>query len=287
MIIMNKFSMFKKGGVMRSNVWNSEFKLVAFVLLITIYFSLFTDSYAAHPLITDDTGTQGKGKFQIEVNSEFTTNKETEDDVMTKETGGEVSSIVSYGLVDNADIVLGIPYQWAETKEDGDVTSDEDGIGDMSIEVKWRFYEKDGLSFALKPGITLPAGDEAKGLGNGNASYGLTLITTEETGAWAFNLNLGYMHNEYKLEEDEDANRKGIWHSSISSQVEVVKDLTAVANIGMERNPDKESNTHLAFVLGGVIYSITENLDIDMGIKAALTKPETDLTFLAGIAMRY
>lgn len=25
-------------------------------------------AFAAHPLITDDTGTQGKGKFQLEVN---------------------------------------------------------------------------------------------------------------------------------------------------------------------------------------------------------------------------
>jgi hypothetical protein len=272
---------------MRVNVRNAKFKIVVFISLITIHCPLFTDSYAAHPLITDDTGTQGKGKFQIEINGEFTANKETEDDVTTKETSGEVASIVSYGPVDNADIVLGIPYQWAETKEDGDVTSDEHGTGDMSIEVKWRFYEKDGLSFALKPGITLPTGDEDKGLGTGKASYGLMLITTEETGAWAFNLNLGYMHNEYKLEEDEDANRKGIWHSSLSSQVEVMKDLTAVANIGVERNPDKESNMHPAFVLGGLIYSIAENLDIDMGIKTALNKPETDLTFLAGMAMRY
>jgi len=26
-------------------------------------------AFGAHPLITDDTGTQGKGKFQLEVNS--------------------------------------------------------------------------------------------------------------------------------------------------------------------------------------------------------------------------
>lgn len=272
---------------MRTKVRNSEFKLVVFVSLITISFSLFTDSYAAHPLITDDTGTQGEGKLQIEVNSEITTNKETEDGVTTKETGSEVALIASYGPSENADMVLGIPYQWTETEEDGDVASDEDGFGDMSIEIKWRFYEKDGLSFALKPGITLPTGNEDKGLGSGKASYGLTLITTEEIGAWVFNLNLGYMHNEYKLEEDEEVTRRGIWHASLSSQVEVMKDLTAVANIGIERNPDKESNTHPAFVLGGVIYSITEELDIDMGIKAAMNNPETDLIFLAGMAIRY
>lgn len=272
---------------MKVKVRDSGFKLAAFFSLIVIYFSLFTDSFAAHPLITDDTGTQGKGKFQLEVNVEFSRDKETEDGVTTKEAGREAAAIVSYGITENADVVIGLPYQWNKTEEDGDVASDEDGIGDMSLEVKWRFYEKDGLSFALKPGITLPTGDEDRGLGSGKASYGLMLITTEEIGAWVFNLNLGYMHNEYKLEEDAEANRKGIWHSSLSSQVDVMKDLIAVANIGMERNPDKEANTHPAFVLGGLIYSITEDLDIDMGIKAALNKPETDVTFLAGMAMRY
>lgn len=28
-------------------------------------------AFAAHPLITDDTGTQGQGKFQLEVNGEW------------------------------------------------------------------------------------------------------------------------------------------------------------------------------------------------------------------------
>ena len=244
-------------------------------------------SFAAHPLITDDTGTQGKGKFQLEVNSEFTYDKETEDGVTTKETGGEVATILSYGLIDNVDIVLGVPYQWKKDKEDSEVTSKEDGISDMSLELKWRFYEKDRLTFALKPGITLPTGDENKGLGNGRASYGLVFITTKDIEPWAFHFNIGYTHNEYKLQADKDANRKGIWHVSLASEVEVVKDLKVVANIGMERNPNKTSNTHPAFILGGIIYSITENFDVDLGVKGGLNKPETDYAILAGIAWRF
>ena len=41
-------------------------------------------------------------------------------------------------------------------------------------------FDKEGLSFDLKPGITLPTGDENKGLGNGRASYSLNLITTKK-----------------------------------------------------------------------------------------------------------
>lgn len=239
-------------------------------------------AFAAHPLITDDTGTQGKGKFQAEVNSEFRYDKETEEGVTTKETGGEVATVLSYGVTDNIDIVLCFPYQWFKIKEDREVISKENGISDISLEVKWRFFEKDGLSFALKPGITLPTGDEKKGLGIGKVTYSMFFITTKEMKPWAYHLNLGYIRNENKVDE-----RRDIWHGSLASEVEVIKDLRAVANIGIERNPERASDTHPAFILGGLIYSVSENFDIDFGIKRGLNKPETDYAILFGIAFRF
>ncbi len=256
--------------------------LVFIFAVFTIHFSLFTDVYAAHPLITDDTGTQGKGKFQLEINSEFVYDKESEGGITFKATGGEIAAIFSYGITDNIDIVLGLPYQWFKVKEDGSVIAKENGISDISLEMKWRFFEKDSLSFALKPGVTLPTGDENKGLGGGKATYSVFFISTKEIEPFAFHLNAGYIRNENKHDE-----RKNLWHASLAAETEVVKNLKAVANIGIERNPDKSSNTHPAFILGGLIYSITENFDIDFGIKGGLNKPETDLTFLAGVALRF
>lgn len=244
-------------------------------------------AYAAHPLITDDTGTQGKGKYQIEINAEFGYDKETEDDVTVKETGTGAAGILSYGISDNMDFVLGVPYQWNKVWEDSDMVSDEAGISDMSLELKWRFFETEGASLALKPCITLPTGDEEKGLGSGRISSGLTFIATKEKEPWAFHLNLAYRYNSYKLDEDRDANRKDIWHVSLASEAEVIKDLTVVANIGMEKNPDKTTKDDPAFILAGVIYSITDALDIDLGLKAGLNKPETDHSILTGTAFRF
>ena len=93
--------------------------------------------------------------------------------------------------------ILGVPYEWIRAKEEGD-TFTENGISDISLEVKWRFYEKDGLSFALKPGISMPTGDEEKGLGAGRVGYRIFFITTKEIAPWAFHLNLGYIRNENK-----------------------------------------------------------------------------------------
>jgi hypothetical protein len=251
-----------------------------FLLIGTFIFS--SASYGAHPLITDDTGTQGKGKFQVELNGAFSFDKEKEGGVTTKERGSEVSTTLSYGITDSMDVVFGVPYQWNKAWEDREKTSDEDGISDMSVELKWMFYEKDGFSFALKPGITLPTGDDEKGLGTGRVTSSLFLITTKEIEPWAFNFNLGYIRNENKSEE-----RKDIWHASLASEIEVVNNLKLVANIGMEKNPDMASSTNPAFILGGIIYSITDVVDIDFGFKAGLNKPETDHSVLAGISLKF
>ena len=112
---------------MKFNVKSLKLKVFLFFLLFTVHFSLFTVSYAAHPLITDDTGTQGKGKFQIELNSEYA--HEDEDGAEADTT--EIAAILSYGVTDTMDIVLGLPYQYLRVKEDWIATTEE-GVSDIS-----------------------------------------------------------------------------------------------------------------------------------------------------------
>lgn len=147
---------------------------------------------AAHPLITDDAGTQGKGKFQLEVNGQYDSDRETVSGVTVKTTGGQAAGTLSYGFTDSADVVLGLPYQWTRTQSDGAVISSERGLSDATLEIKWRFHEKDGWSFAVKPGLSLPTGNDKKGLGSGKTGYSAFFITTREEKPWAFHLNLGY-----------------------------------------------------------------------------------------------
>ncbi len=66
-----------------------------------------------------------------------------------------------------------------------------------------------------------------------------------------------------------------------------LKDLAVAADTGVERNPDKASDTHPAYILGGLIYSLGENLDIDMGMKAGLNRAETAHSVLVGITWRF
>jgi len=247
--------------------------VLALLLLLTLPAA---SAFAAHPLITDDTGTQGKGKFQIEINAEYDQDKYGGTTTYTTQT----ASTLSCGIIDPLDIVLTIPFLHVRTGDHGTVT--DNGISDITVEAKWRFYEKEGLSFALKPGLTLPTGNDEKGLGAGQATYHLFFITSKELKPWAFHLNLGYIRNENRNDK-----RKDTWHASLATTIEVVKDLKLAGNIGIERDTEKNCSSAPAFILGGLIYSLSENLDIDFGVKTEINRPGTDYSVLAGITFRF
>ncbi|HCC54185.1 MAG TPA: transporter [Desulfobulbaceae bacterium] len=234
-------------------------------------------AFAAHPLLTDDAGTMGTGKAQLELTGEYGYDKA--DGVTTKTRQGDAA--FTYGISEAVDLVIDLPYLQVRTSDDT-ATITENGFSDTSLAMKWRFYEHDGLSLALKPGLTLLAGDDEEGLGAGKATYSLFFITSKEMDPWAFHLNLGYIRNENKLDEE-----KGLWHASIAATVALTEQLTAVANLGVESNPDKLAGTDPAFVLAGLTYALSETIDLDCGIKYGLNDPETDYTVLAGVTWKY
>lgn len=246
-------------------------------------------AFAAMPLVTDDTGTQGKGHFQVEFGFESARDKETVEGVAVRETGRALSAALTYGLSDTVDLVAGTPWMWAKTREDGSTVFDDNGIGDLALQLKWRFYElEDGrLSLALKPGVTLPTGDENKGFGNGRVSGNVTLVATHTAELGALHLNVGYTRNSYRLEVDRLASRKHLWHASLAGELNVTERLRTVADIGVETCSDRESDTHPAYLLGGLIYGVSDNLDLDLGIRGGLNDTETDTTLLAGVTMRF
>jgi hypothetical protein len=257
-----------------------SFPIMASVCLILFFWAV--PAFGGHPLITDDTGTQGKGKTEIELSGQY----DHDDKKGVKSENWEARAALSYGLFASLDLVLEAPYNWTNT-EDTEGTIRYNGPADLSVSVKWCFFERESLSFALKPSLTLPTGDEDKGLGNGRPTYGITAIATYAKDPWAFHINVGVTHNEYKLQADEDANRKDIWSASFATELQVAKRLKLVANAGVERNPDVESDTHPAFALAGVVCSLTESIDIDAGVKWGINGPEPDYSFLAGLTFRF
>jgi hypothetical protein len=117
-------------------------------------------SYAAHPLVTDDTSTQGKGRSQIEVNSDWIQ--------FTGETGHIAAFTYSYGKTDALDLYGTLPVS----------LSSPSGWDDLSFGAKWRYWESAQSSLAVKCELYLPTGNELRGLGNGSPSLAVSLLAS-------------------------------------------------------------------------------------------------------------
>jgi hypothetical protein len=247
------------------------------------FFMMTSVAFAGHPLVTDDAGTVGKGKGQIEIGSQVWHHKEAVDATTTdKMEGGEIAPVITLGLHDRVDLVAAVPYQWQSLETNGTRVSRADGLADVGLDIKWRFFDHDGWGLALKPGVSLPTGNEDQGLGSGQTAYRLFFITTKELGPLACHLNLGYIRNENNIGDNQD-----IWHASFAAEYEVVKNLKVMANVGTERNPVADSSTHPAFALGGVAYTLSERISVDGGVKFGLNKTETDITYLFGMTIKF
>ncbi len=237
-----------------------------------------TAAWAAHPLITDDTGTQGKGKFQLEVNGETVKDKDGDEELGSMALGVAFAA----GLRDDLDIIVGMPFVSYKAEVGGTTVADEQGPGDVVIEAKLRFFERGGLGFAFKPGITLPTGDDNKGLGTGETGEHLYWIASMDREPLTFHGNIGYIRNENNAGEEEN-----LWHLSLAAEYAATGSTRIVGNMGMERNPDPAAEDDPAFGLVGVIYSPKEQIDLDVGVKFGLNDAEDDLAFLAGVAIRF
>jgi Putative MetA-pathway of phenol degradation len=145
--------------------------------------------HAAQPLITDDTGTQGAGGHQVE--AAYTHERARQ--AGSTDRSDAVPLTYTYGLNETLDAYLGLVHVNQRPAGGGRVR----GFSNPTVGLKWRVFEHEAsqTSVALKPELLLPvsAANEAKGLGVGEASGGLTLIVSQELpfGAVHFNAAVG------------------------------------------------------------------------------------------------
>jgi hypothetical protein len=234
-------------------------------------------SWAAHPLVTEDTGTQGQGKFQVEAQFERARDREAG---VTETTTG-VASVVSYGFHERADVIVTLPYERIAVTDDAGSETSEHGRGDVALDVKWRFFEQGNVSLALKSGVAFATGDEQRGLGAGKTNASALLIGSLDLEPVQLHVTAGYIGNRNVADE-----KTRIAHVSAGGWVGL-GDYKLAADIGRYTTVDRSQDQRSMFGILGVIFSPTEDIDLDVGLKWGLTDPETDRALLAGVTLRY
>lgn len=241
-------------------------------------------SFAAHPLISDDAGTLGKGNMQVELNTEIGTDRETTGGSITKTSGKQVATSFGIGVSDKIDVAVSVTRPWGDGDIDGASFNDA-GSANFSLAIKWQAYEQETLSIAVKPQLGYSYAVGAPG--DHTVSYGAALIVSKEFEPFAVHLNIGYTHNDYNRAEVRGASRNNIMSYSLAGTFEVIKNLKLVADVGATTNEDKTSHDMPVFGLGGIIYTLNKNADLSAGLKVGLTKPEADLAELFGVTFKF
>ena len=232
---------------------------------------------AAHPLLTEDTGTQGEGNFQLELMVDKTRDRTS--GIGTREL--QTAAVLSYGLGEDLDLQLGQPWLRQHVR-DALGRQHDSGRLDASIDLKWRFFERDALSLAVKPGITLPTGDEDRGFGSGRLTWGSLLVLSYAPGPWALHSHLGYRRNGNSLGE-----RRDLWHVSAAATYQATERLRLVADLSADTDPSRGSGGTLRYRILGFIWSPLPALDIDAGIRHGHGQAATDRAVLFGLTFRW
>jgi predicted porin len=248
-------------------------------------------SWAAHPFLTDDTGTQDKGNWQLELQGDFLRDKRTAAGVERKDKANVFTSVISYGIQENLDVQVGVNYLSRRTTENGITIADESGMSDSTLELKWRFYEKDDFSLALKPGLTLPTGNEDKGLGTGKTSWAIALLATYEVEPWTFLGNVVYARANFKDAQTAAETRSDLWRVSGGASYALTGEVRLVGELGVRSNESRNDaflpDSTSQFGMLGVIYSPDKKIDLDVGFRKNFNRAEFDKAFLVGATFRW
>jgi Putative MetA-pathway of phenol degradation len=242
-------------------------------------------AFAALPFITDDAGTLDKGTSQVELSYERSADRETVAGSTVKTDGNQIAATFGRGIAESLDLTLGFARSWGKYVED-EVSSNDVGTAGFTLNPKWRFYERSGFSFAVKPemGYSYLVGRASE---DHTTSYGGWLIATKEIGALAATLNGGYIYNDYGSPADRDASRGSIWSISALATCEVLEGFALGLDVGASTNSDKSSSQMPAYALGGAIYSLNKNVDLSLGLQFGITNPEPDFSGIAGLTIGF
>jgi hypothetical protein len=113
----------------------------------------------------------------------------------------ELKAELTYGLINNLDFSVDVPYLVRNVKGSGDVdgVGDEDGVGDVTLKVKVRFIkgrEANPVSIAGQLSVKFPSCNKDKALSpecTGEPDVGIRAIASKEFFPVTVHLNLGYI----------------------------------------------------------------------------------------------
>jgi len=240
-------------------------RIIIFLCAVLLNLGILSAAQAA--LFIDDTYTTDKGHISLEfcldyyrdVEKEFDT--EIGEDVTKASKELDASAYLSYGLANNWDVGITLPYQFLDDSE-GKVN----GFSDMVIESKYRFWEEEKIlpSYAIYLDLKTDSGDEGKRLGTGKKEYCINNIFTKNIKDNVYDLNLGYIFIEGRSDD--------VFFYSFDIARDLTENLNLCAEVYGETvfRGDFDENVFIGAL--SLSYQINKILSVELGYGAGISK---------------
>jgi len=232
---------------------------------------------AAHPFVTDDTRTQGRGKFELELGAQYT-RAPFDDSVVSN---FQFAPQLTYGATNELDAILRPTYNVnVLTGAQGARGS---GFGDTNVEFKWRFLDAgQGASAALLAGSGFASGNAALGVDSGQTTPRAYLLVTGVADAIEVDCSIGTVRNL----KDPRA-RQWLGHASMLVLWTPSDDLRLGADFAVDQNPLRSASQAPAVALLGAIVKASPAWDLDFGYQRGLNHSAPRDQWLLGATLRW
>jgi hypothetical protein len=258
--------LFRAGVVQKNRLWRVS-SLAALAIATSA-------AYAGHPMLSEDTGTQGRGNAELELGYAWSRVNATSIFLFQPQ--------LSYGTSSTFDFI--IQPSWtsvAAPRSDGETSGREKGLGDTNLDFKWRFYGMAPWSLGVRAGLDVPTAHGHLGLpAHKVAPHGLLVLTADFTPV-TLDANLGYSRVPDYL-----GARPDLLHFSAAATYAANERLFFVLDAAIDSNPDSRQSTPPAVALLGLIYTARPGLDLDVGYRGRLNGAAPIRQWLLGITYR-
>ena len=227
-------------------------------------------AFAAHPLQTEDTGTQGVGNVEIE--NGFASARQAGTTLTTWQPQ------VSVGVTPTFDAIVQPTIAWLHAAGQPSVS----GRGDTNLDAKWRFWGSDPWSLAVRAGVQAPTSQRGLGLPHGQTAQHALLVLTWDGTPTTVHANLGVTHVP-----DAAGTRATTALVSAAVMQTINERLILTVDSEFDQNPDSTRHAWPGSVLGGVIWTARPGLDLDVGYQTSLHAAPPTRQWMAGLTWRF
>ena len=217
-------------------------------------------------MVTEDTGTQGRGNIELELGSAW--NRQGTRDAAT------LQPQLSYGASPTLDLILQ-PSFLTVSGPDGERTR---GLGDTNLDAKWRFFGTAPWSLGVRAGVDLPTAQHEQGLPDDRVSPHALLAATVDLAPLTLDASFGYARMPATT-------RRNLYHASMAATYASSARTLFIVDVGADSNPDGARNRDPVVAVAGTVYTLKPGLDFDIGYQIPLSSAAS-AQWLMGITFR-